>query len=140
MFTIEEVNGLIPSLSKLVEKQLLLQSEIEQQLAELSRLRPNGDRSLAVDDEDTADTRRLKGEVEAKIRRYEAGWHEVQRMGAVVKDPRIGLLDFYGHVEGRLVWLCWRYGEDSLGYYHELDAGYAGRRPLQGAVYERLLN
>src|SRR5690606_10305406 len=58
VFTIEEVNGLIPSLSRLVEKQLLLQSEIEQQLAELSRLRPHGDRWRAGDDEGTAGTRR----------------------------------------------------------------------------------
>jgi hypothetical protein len=36
--------------------------------------------------------------------------------------------------------LCWRYGEDSLCYYHELEAGYPGRRPLTPDVRRQLLN
>ena len=52
-------------------------------------------------------------------------------LGAVVKDTSaMGLLDFYGRLEGRVVWLCWRFGEDRLGYYHELDTGFSGRRSL----------
>ena len=46
----------------------------------------------------------------------------------------------YGRVDGKLVWLCWRYGEDSLGYYHELTAGYSGRRPLSADVRRKLVN
>jgi hypothetical protein len=52
----------------------------------------------------------------------------------------MGLLDFYGRIEGRLVWLCWRYGEDKLDHYHELDSGFSGRRPIGNVARQRVLN
>jgi hypothetical protein len=140
VYTIEEINGMIPRLSQLVGQQLLEQSEIEQRLAELARLGGGLPGSLEPGDGDQADVLKLKSDLRGRIARYEAGWREVQSLGAVVKDPQIGLLDFYGQVDGKLVWLCWRYGEDSLGYYHDLEAGYSGRRPLKSELRERLLN
>lgn len=139
-FSIAEVNALIPSLSTLVASQLREQSEIEQGLAELTRLTGRAPRSLATATTDTDDVGRLKRVLRDRVRRYEAGWDEVQKLGGVVKDPRIGLVDFYGRIEGRAVWLCWRYGEESIGYYHDLDSGFSGRRPLTPAVRRALVN
>lgn len=140
IFTIEEVNALIPKLSHLVGRQLLEQSEIEQRLAELSRRSGGMPASLEVNANDGPEVARLKGELRDRVARYEDGWREIQALGAVVKDPQIGLLDFYGRIDGKVVWLCWRYGEEALEYYHELSAGYAGRRPLGATARERLLN
>jgi hypothetical protein len=140
VFTIEEVNGLIPRLAELVAQQLLQQSDIERRLAELSRLTGTVPSSLEPDHADASEIARIKDELRERIARYQQGWQRVQDLGAVVKDPQIGLLDFYGRIEGRLVWLCWRYGEESLGYYHELEAGYSGRRPLGPETRDRLLN
>jgi hypothetical protein len=56
-----------------------------------------------IDDPD--DVRTLKQEVVDLLERFERGWGEVQELGAVVKDPRTGLVDFYGRVDGALVWL-----------------------------------
>lgn len=50
--------------------------------------------------------------------------------GVVLRDPESGLVDFLGEVEGRRVWLCWRLGEPSVAHFHEMDSGFAGRRPL----------
>ena len=58
---------------------------------------------------------------------------ELERLAAediVLRDPETGLVDFPGEREGRRVWLCWRLGEDQLGFWHELDSGFIGRRPL----------
>jgi hypothetical protein len=140
IFTIEEVNALIPTLSSLVARQLVQQSEIERGLGELARLTGEVPRSLDASGSDSGETARVKDDLRARITRYEQGWRDVQGLGAVIKDPQIGLVDFYGRVEGRLVWLCWRYGEESLGYYHDLDTGYSGRRPLRADARERLLN
>ena len=57
-----------------------------------------------------------------------------------LSDPQIGLVDFYGRVGEKLVWLCWRYGEDTLGYYHDLETGFPSRRPLTAEVRRHLLN
>lgn len=58
---------------------------------------------------------------------------EIERLAAediVLRDPETGLVDFLGELEGRRVWLCWRLGEERVGFYHELDTGFASRRPL----------
>jgi hypothetical protein len=140
IFTISEVNALIPALSSLVGDQLREQSDIEHGLAELMRLTGEPPRSLVPSGADSAEVNRLKSVLRSRISRYETGWQRVQKWGGVVKDPQTGLVDFYGRVDGKLVWLCWRYGEDSLGYYHELTAGYSGRRPLSAEVRRKLVN
>jgi hypothetical protein len=140
VFTISEVNALIPALSSLVQDQLREQSDIEHGLAELMRLSGEAPRSLEPQDRDTVEVGRLKRDLKGRISRYETGWQRVQKWGGVIKDPQTGLVDFYGRVDGKLVWLCWRYGEDTLGYYHELTAGYPGRRPLSADVRRNLVN
>ena len=60
--------------------------------------------------------------------------------GPDLKAPADGIVTGTGRIDGRLVWLCWRYGEESVGYYHDLDSGYAGRRPLTAEVRRTLLN
>ena len=55
---------------------------------------------------------------------------QIQTLGVLVKDTRIGLLDFPAWREGREVYLCWRYGEKSVAYWHDVDAGFSGRQPL----------
>jgi hypothetical protein len=55
---------------------------------------------------------------------------EIGRFGARVRNPRTGLVDFPARREGRSVWLCWKVGESSLGFWHEQEAGFAGRRPV----------
>jgi len=50
--------------------------------------------------------------------------------GILLRDPQAGLVDFPGEREGRPVYLCWRLGEDAVSFWHEVDSGFAGRKPL----------
>lgn len=140
IFTIAEVNALLPVLSQLVAEQLLEQSAIEQGLGELTRLTGASPKTLEPALGDAPEVERRKRDLRQRVSRYEAGWRKVRGMGGVVKDARAGLVDFYGRIDGKLVWLCWRYGEETVGYYHDLDSGYAGRRPLTPEVRRTLLN
>jgi hypothetical protein len=54
--------------------------------------------------------------------------HKIQDMGIEVKDLTIGLIDFVAMHEGREVYLCWKYGEDSIQFWHEIEAGFQGRQ------------
>ena len=56
--------------------------------------------------------------------------HQVKDMGVLLKDVEQGLCDFPYMKEGRVVYLCWRLGEDSIEYWHDIEAGFAGREPL----------
>jgi hypothetical protein len=53
-----------------------------------------------------------------------------QEVGVILRDLERGLVDFPSLMDGREVYLCWVDGEDELGYWHEIEAGYAGRQPL----------
>ena len=53
---------------------------------------------------------------------------EIQGYGCVIKDLNVGLLDFLAERDGREVYLCWRFGEDKIEYYHVLHTGFQGRR------------
>ena len=55
---------------------------------------------------------------------------ELQRFGCELKDPDTGLIDFLSLRDGEEVYLCWRLGEDRIRFWHTLDGGVAGRRPL----------
>jgi hypothetical protein len=152
IWTVEEANSLLPRLSSLIGRQLAAGAEIEHCWRRLIRLlgppaRPEeegpgstAEKLLTRARHGGPEVRALERELSSKITTYEAGWREVQDLGVAVKDPRAGLCDFYGRVDGRMVWLCWRYGEQAIAYYHELDAGYAGRKPLTAEQRQLLLN
>jgi hypothetical protein len=140
IFSIEEVDALIPELSRRVALQLALGAEIESLVKRLARETNGSVDSLDPEPGETEPARALRADLKNSVIRYEDGWRTVQSMGAVVKDTTMGLLDFYGRLDGRLVWLCWRYGEDKLDHYHELDAGFSGRRSLGATERQRVLN
>jgi hypothetical protein len=56
--------------------------------------------------------------------------HEIQATGALIKDVNLGLLDFPAQKDGREVYLCWKYGEGDIAFWHEVEAGFAGRQPI----------
>lgn len=55
---------------------------------------------------------------------------KITTMGVEVKDLEQGLIDFRTEMNGRVVYLCWKLGEENIGWWHELDIGFAGRQPL----------
>ena len=137
VFTIEAVNALVPRLQQMVGRQLERRSEIEQLLGRLGRELGDVPDRIVLDPADPVEVRQMKRDLVERIEVYRAGWKEVEALGAVLKDPRIGLLDFYGEIDGRLVWLCWKYGERECGFYHALEEGFSGRKPLEK---QRFLN
>jgi hypothetical protein len=89
-------------------------------LAELAG--SDGDRERLVREERQA----LKSTVE----RMESAVRRIDGWGVTLRDIGSGLIDFPALANGRPIWLCWKLGEDDIGWWHELEAGVAGRRPL----------
>src|SRR5262245_45508209 len=63
--------------------------------------------------------------------RFDALIHQIQNTGAQIKDINIGLLDFSALKDGREVYLCWQYGEGDIAFWHEVEAGFAGRQSIE---------
>jgi hypothetical protein len=57
--------------------------------------------------------------------------HQILDTGVQIKDVNIGLLDFSAMRDGQEVYLCWQYGEDDIAFWHEIDAGFAGRQSIE---------
>lgn len=56
--------------------------------------------------------------------------HQAQDMGIEIKDLTIGLIDFIALKDGREIYLCWQYGEERIQFWHEIEAGFAGRQKI----------
>jgi len=59
---------------------------------------------------------------------------ELSDIGCVFKGFDAGLVDFYSLREDRLIFLCWRLGEDTIGHWHEIESGFSGRQPLDPSI------
>ena len=55
----------------------------------------------------------------------------IERLGIELKDINTGLVDFLSERDGRDVYLCWRYDEPKVAFWHDLEAGFGGRQPLE---------
>jgi len=62
--------------------------------------------------------------------KFDALIHRIQATDVLIKDINLGLLDFPALKDGREVYLCWQYGEGNIAYWHEIEAGYAGRQTI----------
>jgi len=140
VFTLEAVNSLVPRLRVLVEAQIERRVEIETRLERLAGLLGRIPENLDAASGDEAPVRELKSDIADRVDAYKSGWRAVEELGAVIKDPRVGLVDFYGRVDGKLVWLCWKYGEEKVMHYHGLDEGFSRRKPILATMRTRHLN
>jgi len=76
-------------------------------------------------DETDSELPRLQSELEENLQ-------ELEGMGCFFKDWNfsVGLVDFPAEIDGETVFLCWRSDESELGWYHRVEDGFQGRRPL----------
>ena len=114
VFTLEAVNASCPEALERREAAARASLGDRALCSHLGRELGDVPERIVLDPADPTDVREMKRDLVAKIEEYRAGWRDVEEMGAVLKDARSGLLDFYGKVDGKLVWLCWKYGEDAV--------------------------
>jgi hypothetical protein len=128
MFTPDEANALLdelrPRVELLVEHKRRLDEADEARRGLQARIAGNGG------DITPSDVTEITERVEREAKAIGAIVEEIQRHGVQIKDLDIGLLDFPWRRDREVVLLCWRLGEDEIGYWHGMDEGYAGRKPL----------
>ncbi|MDH5315448.1 MAG: DUF2203 domain-containing protein, partial [Gemmatimonadota bacterium] len=77
----------------------------------------------------------LRHELAERAARLDGLLEELKAVGCELKDFELGLVDFYALLDDRLVFLCWRLGEPRVEYWHEVDAGIAGRQPVDETLF-----
>ena len=132
-FTLDEAHSLLPVLESLLRtaisgKKVMEEVQAEQQ--ELShRIFLNGGMFL-----DVVPLARRKAEKIKAEQRAKDALAEIDSIGVQVKDIDIGLLDFPCEVEGQIILLCWKLGEQSITHWHGTQEGFAGRKPIDERI------
>ena len=128
IFTPEEANALLPEVRPIVEEMVRERRELnaaqERQEELEATIRGNGG------DIEPSRVGELEGEVQSHAAAIAACLHRIHDLGVQVKDLDTGLVDFPAEREGEIVLLCWQLGEDEIAYWHRVEDGFAGRRPL----------
>lgn len=122
LFTADEANALLSELKPLVERMRLAFGTLHAARARLSDLAEK-----AV----IGGGSRIPPHLMHAGEQLESSILAIQRYGVVIKDLSTGLIDFPAEREGRRVFLCWRPDETAVGFWHDMEGGFAGRQPLE---------
>ena len=131
VFSIEEVEELVPFLKECFERIFNLNRMLKTTENDITVL-------LDLWGEEIHQKNHIDNEYYAKLLRRQEEFMKhlqqelkgVQRLGCFVKDIERGLVDFYHELDGELVFLCWKYGEEKIRYWHSVRSGFSGRRPI----------
>ena len=128
-FTLDEAQSLLPVLESLLNRAIEARraaEEIGEELQEQNhKIFLTGGMFLDVDS-----LRKRRKAYDAQLQTVKDSLAEIDAIGVQVKDIDTGLLDFPCLIEGDTVLLCWKLGEDEIRYWHGVDEGFAGRKPL----------
>lgn len=129
VFTLEEANRLIPQVRETIlwlRERVLSIRQLEDAISVLKMIGAD-----SKDSPEHAEWQEKRGHHDEAVERYNARLEEFGKLGCFIKDIDKGLVDFYGEKEGRLVFLCWKLGEERIRYWHEVNSGYGGRQLLE---------
>ena len=121
LFTVEEANGLLPRLRELLEEVAFHRDAVREKMPRMEPILKAAARNGGG---------RIGSEYGVAAYNLYLAIERIRELGVLLKDLDMGLLDFPHEREGRVVFLCWHPPEERIGYWHELNAGYRGRRPL----------
>jgi hypothetical protein len=121
LFTVEEANALLPTLQEILSEVAIHRDALREKAPHMEPIlraaMANGGG-------------RAGSEYDLEAYKLYLDVERIRELGVVLKDLDMGLLDFPHEREGRIVFLCWHPPEERVAYWHDLDAGYAGRQPL----------
>jgi hypothetical protein len=132
-FTLDQAHRLLPVLKSLLKRSMegkQLVDQVDKELQDLKhRILLSG--GLTVDVPALA---RRRAERDKALQEAKDAIAEINSIGVQVKDLEIGLLDFPCALEDEVVLLCWKYGEEKIQYWHGLEEGFQGRKPLDQRI------
>lgn len=120
-FTPQEANNLLPTLNPIVANLVEHQAVVANQAQGVQQLLEKSSGGIA-----SVETSKM---VQA-FDQIDKLLAQIQSHGVIVKNASVGLIDFLADFNGRDVYLCWKYGEDSVQFFHEIHGGFNGRKPI----------
>jgi hypothetical protein len=128
-FTAAEANATLPLVRAIVRDITALARDLRDRHERLARVRGK-EQPGHLGDAYQEEVQQVQAEFDRDQERMQEYEQELRDLGVELKDPFTGLVDFPCWMNGHEVYLCWRAGEPDVGYWHEVDAGFAGRQKL----------
>lgn len=128
LFTVEEANAMLPLVRAIAGDMVALARDVVERRERLNRI--NDHRESGLNDPYADEVVQIEQELEKDIERLNEYGRELLQLGVEPKGATEGLVDFPSRIDGRIVYLCWRYDEPEVLFWHEIDGGFAGRQPL----------
>jgi hypothetical protein len=132
-FTLDEAHNLLPVLSSLLKRSMDGKGVIEEVEKELQNLKHRILLSGGLMVNVPAVARRL-AERDKAFQNIKDTLAEIDAIGVQVKDLDIGLLDFPCAVGDDIILLCWKYGEEKIEFWHGMEEGFQGRKPIDERI------
>lgn len=127
LFTLPEARASLEKLREILPRLMEARREAEPLQASLAEvLKLSAGNGHVVEDDVAAERQRL----ERLASLISTAVNEFANQGIEIKDLERGLVDFRSEMFGRVVYLCWVYGEEDIEWWHELDTGFSGRQRL----------
>jgi hypothetical protein len=131
IYTPREVNALIPKMMRIFGEIDRIRERIRLIKKRMDVLEMIwGEEINSEGNTDRREYLHFQADLDAAGKEFEVQSRKIVDMEGIPKSVDHGIVDFYGVMEGRLVFLCWKRGEDRLAYYHHLDEGYEGRKSI----------
>jgi len=131
IYTASQATGLIPQLEQLFSELDRIRERIRKNKGKIDVLEMIwGDEVQAEGNPDHREYSHYLSEIEQAKKEFESVNRKVADMEVVGKSVEQGIVDFYGVMEGRLVFLCWKRGESAVSFYHHLDEGFQDRKSI----------
>jgi hypothetical protein len=128
-FTLTQANAALPLVRAIVNDIVTLANDLKERRDRLARLQPPKKGSIAEAYQE--ELQHAQADSERDQERLLEYKQELEDLGVELKDWYIGLVDFPCWMVNREVCLCWRLGEADVAYWHEIDAGFAGRQKIK---------
>ena len=130
-YTVEEANRTLPLVKVIVGDIVTLFASVHDRRERIDSIRRRPGAGEHRDDSPYGEElRQIEEEIDKDIERVQEFVDELRSLHVELKDPVAGLIDFRTMIDGREAYLCWKLGEEEIGFWHELDAGFSGRQPL----------
>src|SRR5262245_41340482 len=134
LFTLAQANATLPLVRAIVTDLARLAREIQERRQRLALLMAGHQGKGHGRDLYRDELEQMEDELEKDNDQLREYVRELQELGVELKDPLVGLIDFPCLMDDRVVYLCWKLGEPRIEFWHEIEAGFAGRQPLPGPV------
>ena len=132
VFSLEEANNTLPYVRRIVGD---IVDEYERWKDSISKYELLAADSKAAEGE-SDDQIALREHVDTVARRLNSLIEELTNVGCVFKGFDDGLVDFHSTLDGRDIYLCWKFGEPEIQYWHEIDSGFASRQALENSLVD----